>query len=400
MISNLQRDPNLAEDRLIPASLAFFRAPAILPGRARFIVLTFICLCCDHSLLMGATSTWTGDSNVNQLWSNGANWGGVAPTSTTTTDLIFAGTTNVGTLGSPLNNNIATPFVLNSMTFNAGGGAFFLGGNSLQFNGATDLITQSSSNAISIANSITATGKSGNSSETITLTGNGSGVVTLSGTILVGNGNRDYAITKTGTSTFVLSGNNTYGGATTVNAGTLLINGNQASATGTVTVNNSGTLLGGTGTIGGAVTINGPGRITAATNGTTGTLTLSNGLTLSGTSGNLATYLVDLTASASDKLAITGNLNLSTLFDQISFQGTIGAASYQLITYTGTLTGTFDTVTNLPSGYTLQYNTGEIDLVAVPEPSTSVAAAVALGAIGFTQRRKLIAALAKASIKA
>ena len=116
--------------------------------------------------------------------------------------------TNTGTSGTPLNQNIATPFVLNTITFNSGGGTFFLGGNSLQFNGASDTITQSSSSAESIANVITANGKSGNNTETINLAGNGTGVVTLSGNILIGNGNRDYAITKTGTSTFVLSGNN------------------------------------------------------------------------------------------------------------------------------------------------------------------------------------------------
>ena len=33
----------------------------------------------------------------------------------------------------------------------------------------------------------------------------------------------------------------------------------------------------------------------------------------------------------------------------------MGAASYQLATCTGMLHGTFDTMTNLPSGYTLEY---------------------------------------------
>src|SRR6266550_6296952 len=55
-----------------------------------------------------ASFTWSGDSSTNQLWSNGLNWVGLtAPSSASTTDLIFAGTTNTGTLANPLNQNIA-----------------------------------------------------------------------------------------------------------------------------------------------------------------------------------------------------------------------------------------------------------------------------------------------------
>ena len=53
-------------------------------------------------------------------------------------------------------------------------------------------------------------------------------------------------------STWVLSGTNTYTGATTVGGGTLLVNGNNAGATGTVTITNGAT-FGGTGIIGGVV---------------------------------------------------------------------------------------------------------------------------------------------------
>src|SRR5439155_18443438 len=60
---------------------------------------------------------------------------------------------------------------------------------------------------------------------------------------------------KTGAGTLDLTGNNTYSGTTTVNAGILLVNGNQSAATGAVTVN-SGATLGGSGIIGGTVTVN------------------------------------------------------------------------------------------------------------------------------------------------
>jgi autotransporter-associated beta strand protein len=60
-------------------------------------------------------------------------------------------------------------------------------------------------------------------------------------------------VTKTGANTWVLSGTNTYTGATTVSYGTLLVNGSLAAAS-TVTVSNGAT-LGGSGTIGGSVTL-------------------------------------------------------------------------------------------------------------------------------------------------
>ena len=128
-----------------------------------------------------APFTWNGaGGNVN--WITGGNWGGAAPTSANTTDLIFDGNTNLGTAGTPLNQNIATPFLLNTLTFNPGAGAFFLGGGALRFDGgSSNSIIQSSSNAESIANNINA--PSTNAATTITLGGTGTGIVTLSGVI-------------------------------------------------------------------------------------------------------------------------------------------------------------------------------------------------------------------------
>src|SRR2546423_8366722 len=151
--------------------------------------------------------SWTWDGNGgNANWNTGANWGGSAPTSSSTTDLTFAGTNNTGTALVPLNQNIATPFQLNSLTFSSTAGSFFLGGNALSFTGASNTITQRSSNAQSIANSFTAN----SNNITITLTGDGSGIVALSGAILFNTGQKDYAITKTGTSTLTLFGANPY----------------------------------------------------------------------------------------------------------------------------------------------------------------------------------------------
>ena len=63
------------------------------------------------------------------------------------------------------------------------------------------------------------------------------------------------AITKEGTGYWRLTGNNTYSGATAVNAGTLIVNGKH-SGTGAITVAAAGTLAG-KGTLAGATTVNG-----------------------------------------------------------------------------------------------------------------------------------------------
>jgi hypothetical protein len=212
-------------------------------------------------------------------------------------------------------------------------------------------------------------------------------------------------VTVTGTSASVgfteFTGSNTYQSGTLVNSGTLLVNNTTGSGTGVglVSVNNSGT-LGGTGFIVtniADVTINGGGNITGGTNGAVAATGAVGALTLTavsvdftGTSGNLASYIVDLTSLTSDKLVIHGNLDLSTTFDQLIFQGVTGAPKYVLVTYTGTRTGTFDVVTP-PTGYVVSYAIpNEIDLVMteVPEPSTWISGALALIAIGFTQPRK------------
>jgi fibronectin-binding autotransporter adhesin len=351
-----------------------------------------------------ASFTWSGDSSVNQLWSNGANWAGTAPSSATTTDLIFAGTTNTGTAGTPLNQNIATPFVLNTITFSAAGGAFFLGGNSLQFNGASDTITQSSSSAESIANVITAVGKSGNNTETITLTGAGTGVVTLSGNILVGNGNRDYAITKSGTSTFVLSGANTYGGGTTVSGGTLLVNNTSGSGTGTgaVTVTNSGTTLGGTGTISGTVSV-GAGANIAPGNGGNNTAILTTGaLTLASTSNFRVNINGTTVGTGYDQLNVaTGGVTI-TGSNLVVTVGTTLSVGQQFTILNkvagGPIIGTFAQGSTVTSGiytFSINYAGGSEDnndivlTVVVPEPGTWIVGALAFAALVLMQRRRL-----------
>jgi autotransporter-associated beta strand protein len=94
------------------------------------------------SVMLGVTAsvsatpyTWDGGTSATVSWSDPANWtpDGV-PASGSTTAIIFNGVNNRGSTTTPLNVDIANPFVLNSLSFTAGANqAYYLGGNPLQF---------------------------------------------------------------------------------------------------------------------------------------------------------------------------------------------------------------------------------------------------------------------------
>jgi autotransporter-associated beta strand protein len=114
------------------------------------------------------------------------------------------------------------------------------------------------------------------------------------------------AVNKLGSGTTTLSGNNTYTGATAINAGELLVNGNLASSATTV---NSGGTLGGIGTLG-AVTINSGGTI--APGNSPGTISVGNMTWNAG--GNYNWQLANATASAGsgwDLISSTGTLTIT-----------------------------------------------------------------------------------------
>jgi fibronectin-binding autotransporter adhesin len=218
------------------------------------------------------------------------------------------------------------------------------------------------------------------------------GTVTFKGAIregTVGQSTGLLSINKTGAGTVVLSGANTYSGMTSVSAGTLLVNNTSGSGTssGAVMVAGDAT-LGGKGTIGGTVTVSGTsGHLSVLNPGDslhTGTLTINSDVAV-GDYGNL---VINLNGSSSNALAVNGNINLSSLLDNLTFTGAAdGTTHYVIATYTGTLTGTFNSVANLPTGYTVDYNAGQI--VLAPEPrSLALLAGVPLAALSSRRRRR------------
>jgi autotransporter-associated beta strand protein len=224
---------------------------------------------------------------------------------------------------------------------------------------------------------------------------------TLSFNGVLGQFNTTRSLNVSGPGTVVLNAANTYTGATTVTSGTLLVNNTTGSGTGTGDMAVNAGTLGGGGTISGAVAVASganlsPGSI--ASTGTVGTLHTGS-LTLSSGSN----YLVDLTSGGVDLTAVTGSVTLTGSNLIVATQsGFTPTGNYVIISNDGTdpVTGVFGT-TVVPAGYTVDYlyndsnnslaggnDVALVPLTAVPEPSTWAGAALALVAVGVTQRRR------------
>ena len=140
--------------------------------------------------------------------------------------------------------------------------------------------------------------------------------------------------------TTILTGNNSYTGATNVSGGILIVNGDQTAATGLTTVA-AGATIGGTGTIGGNVTVAGgtinPGDIGIAP----GALTINGNLSIAaGSTLNVNLGQANVVGGAfNDLINVGGDLVLDgTLNVQTSVGGSFDPGIYRLINYAGALT--------------------------------------------------------------
>jgi len=140
------------------------------------------------------------------------------------------------------------------------------------------------------------------------------------------------ALVKAGTGTLLLSGTNTYTGATTVNAGTLSVNGSIASSSG-VTVNNGGT-LGGTGQLPGVIVNTGG---TLAPGNSIGTITVNGNLQF----GAGSFYTVEVSPSSSDRTNVKGTATLTgATVRAAALPGSFRGQTYTIVNATAGLGGT------------------------------------------------------------
>ena len=353
----------------------------------------------------GLTGNWTANTSGN--WGTASNWaGGVIPTGANsnahldtlniTTDVtvnldtsrtvgeLYIGDTN-GT-----NHYSIAPVLGSTLTFDNAGAASVLTQSSTSAGDAiavqillkNDLsVNNTSANVFTLSGGI-ASSVTGPAFQNVSFAGN----ITVSGNITNGTTGATVSV-QINSGTVLFLGGNTYTGTTDVSGGTLLINGDNSGATATVFVSGSGTLLGGTGAIGGNVYMFGS-SITGGTDTSVGTLTLQQNLVMATGEGAGGTYLANLSGNKSDKLAISGNLTLG-FGTTLSISGTAdGTTTYILATF-ATHLGTFDTTSGIPAGYALVYNTTDLELVPIPEPATWLGGAIALGALLWTQRRRV-----------
>lgn len=212
-------------------------------------------------------------------------------------------------------------------------------------------------------------------------------------------------LTKDGSGTWILSGNNSHAGGTFVNAGTLiltgnntgvgeihvnggilLVNGNNSAATGAVTVESLAT-LGGAGIIGGDTTIKSGGILSPGNS--PGTLHFTQDLELS----DGATLVMEIASSDTyDRLMVGGLMTfngvmqiafldgylpeLGRSFDLFDLQSIAGFSNFDSIVFNAPgYSGTFDP------------ETGLLSINAVPEPSIMVLTVCAGATFAAVRRR-------------
>ena len=259
---------------------------------------------------------------------------------------------------------------------------------------------------------------SSSTASTLTI-GNGGGSGTFAGAI-TNTGLKTINVIKTGGGTETLTNNNSYLGSTTINGGTLELKnpgGVALSGTSGVQINNGGTLLfsadnqlnqasappitlgtiGGTGTApkidAGNTSQGGP---NAGGTAGLGALTLNVNSTISLTGNNSVLHFADSNSQTWQPSAILSITNWNGI-------PTTGGGTEQLLFGNGNVPGLslgqlgqiqfIDPAGFAPGTYSAIFATLDPNEIvpgaAVPEPSTWIGAALALAAIGWTQRRRL-----------
>ena len=276
---------------------------------------------------MAETDVWTGESNGN--WSTGANWlDGTAPLAGGDALQILRFTNpGVGALTST--NDLPGTFALNGLLFDQfSPGLLTLAGSPLRLTGAAPTIGLLGPGSSTIATGLIL----GPTSGAVSITGSGSGSLTIAGTISESGGAQRLVIAATpataNVQTMTLSGTNTFTGGVTLQSGNLALNSNGALGTGALTVQ-GGTLRLGSVSVANAIaleanlliqaassaTLSGVISSTAAGTGldlryTGGTLTLTGVSTYSGATTLDKSLAASVAASAAGTLRLSGSGSL------------------------------------------------------------------------------------------
>jgi fibronectin-binding autotransporter adhesin len=355
------------------------------------------------TLVMAGTNSYTGATSVTEgtlLLASGDGLGGSAAGTTVSAGAqLRLNTTGTVTMA-------AEPLTISGSGVTNGGALRNASGTNI-WQGAITLAADATIGAAS-GTRLTLDVASGNAitANNFNLTFDGAGTNEVLDAIELGSG----GITKIGTGTTILAGNNTYSGPTAVTLGTLLVNGTTTGGAVTVAANAT---LGGIGRIASTVAVSGtlsPGASIGLL--TAGTTSFADGATYvyevdtSATTGSPADLLVVL-----GDLTLTGSVNL-VLSDLGSSTFTEGT-TLSLVNYTGAWnSGLFsfggeqlingeqftwnDTdwridyaATTGGENYTdEQVNGLFVNITFVPEPSTLALLAVAAGVAGWRLRRR------------
>lgn len=257
--------------------------------------------------------------------------------------------TNISLDASPLSPSSVT--VTNNLLQYTFGGSGYITAGTLTKSGSSSLTLDNSGGDNNISTVVInggtlqiGAGDANGGLQSVNITNNGALLfdrtdnVTL-GAAITGTG----TLTQGGGGTLVLSGANSYNGATSLTNGTLEID-QTSSGIGPVTAS-AGTVLSGNGVVNGPVTVGG--ELSPGSSTLPGNFQAGNGLTLStGSTLNFGLSATDTstTDNANDSVAVTGNLTVHNNTINVNFAGTPQVSGYTLFTYTGTLSGSFNPV--------------------------------------------------------
>jgi fibronectin-binding autotransporter adhesin len=283
------------------------------------------------SPLLAASRTWDG-GGTNNNWSAPGNWDGDLTVPVTNDSITFDGTLRLAN-----NNDLTGDAIFGPITFNAGAGAFVIGGNRITLGGD---ISDSSPKLQTVNLPLVLSGNR-------TISTDPGASLNLGG-VISGTG---FGLTKVGDGTLTLSGANTYTGPTMI--------GNATRSGGTLIVAAGGTLGNGASalTLGATNTPNVGNLDLSAASATVGSLIVSTDTSTTGFTANT------ITIGSGKTLTVSGNMLVGGL-TQTATGTAFNPVSVLTVTGSGALVAGSGTGGSLEVGNYKNANTGGGDTIA------------------------------------